>query len=165
MNKTTFFSAFSLCTLLFTACLNAPESKPAAPEAPKADMAKIKAEIQALETAWGAATGARDAATILAFYADDVISMPDDKPSIVGKAAVQKDIEESLAKNKEGSVTTYETLDVYGNEDIVTEVGKGTARNAAGEVTYTGKYMVVWEKRNGKWLVTREIYNDDAKEK
>ena len=37
--------------------------------------------------------------------------------------------------------------------------------NAAGTVTYTGKYMAVWEKRNGKWLVIRDIYNDDMKEK
>ncbi len=163
MSKITLFIAFSLCTLLFGACSQAPDSKPAAPEAPKVDMAKIKSEIQALETAWGAAASAKDAATILAYYAEDVISMPDDKPAIVGKAAVQKDLEESIAKNQESFVTTYETLDVYGNENLVTEVGKGTNKNAAGEVTYTGKYMVIWEKRDGKWLVIREIYNDDAK--
>jgi len=129
------------------------------------DMSKIKDEIQALNDTWAAASNAKDAATIMAFYAEDAISMPDDKPVIVGKVAIQKDIEEMFAKNKEGSVVTYETLDVFGNENMVTETGKGTVRNAAGAVIYNGKYMVVWEKRNGKWLVIREIYNDDAKEK
>ena len=129
------------------------------------DMSKIKDEIQALNDTWAAASNAKDAATIMAFYAEDAISMPDDKPVIVGKAAIQKDIEEMFAKNKEGSVVTYETLDVFGDENMVTETGKGTARNATGAVIYNGKYMVVWEKRNGKWLVIREIYNDDAKEK
>lgn len=166
MGKTIFFTTLSLFTLLLTACQQTPEPKPAAvQETPKPDLAAIKAEIQALENAWATASNAKDAVTILAYYADDAISMPDDKPMIVGKSAIQKDIEEMFAKNKEGSVVKYETLDVYGNENTVTETGKGTTTNATGEVTYTGKYMVIWEKRNGKWLVIREIYNDDAKQK
>jgi len=35
--------------------------------------------------------------------------------------------------------------------------------DAAGKVTATGKYMAVWEKRDGKWLCIRDIGNEDAK--
>ena len=131
----------------------------------KPDMAKIKAEIQDLENDWAKASSNKDIAMIVAFYADDAISMTNNKPMITGKAAIQKEIEAEFAKSKEAAIVTYETLDVYGNENIVTETGKTTSKNAAGKVTYTGKYMAVWEKRNGKWLVIRDIYNDDAKEK
>ena len=130
----------------------------------KPDMEAVKAEIQDLENDWAKASTDKDIATIVAFYADDAISMTNNKPMLTGKAAIQKEIEADFAKRKEAAIVTYETLDVYGNENIVTETGKTTSRNAAGKVTYTGKYMAVWEKRNDKWLVIRDIYNDDAKE-
>lgn len=165
MNRTTFFSAISLCTLLIAACQQTTDSKPVVQEAPKPDLAKMKTEIQALETAWANASNARDAAAILAFYADDAVSMSDDKPMFVGKAAIQKDSETWFAKSEEGSKITYEVMDVFGDENLITETGTGTVKDATGKVTYTGKYMAIWEKRNGKWMCIRDISNDDAKEK
>lgn len=129
------------------------------------NMEAIKAEIQALNDTWATASNTKDAATILDFYADDAISMPDDAPMLVGKAAIKKDIEGDFAKRKEGNSVVYETMDVFGDDKLLTEVGKTTVKDAAGKVTYTGKYMALWEKRNGKWLCIRDITNDDAKEK
>ena len=129
------------------------------------DMSKIKAEIQAIENAWAAASNAKDVATIVGFYADDAISMNDDKPMSVGKAEIQKVVEAEVANRKGNTTVAFETMDVYGDENQVTETGKTTVTDAAGKVTYSGKYMAVWEKRNGKWLTIRDISNDDAKEK
>ena len=56
-------------------------------------------------------------------------------------------------------------MDVYGSGDYVTEVGKTTIKDEKGNVTTTGKYMAIWEKRNGKWVCIRDINNEDAKEK
>jgi ketosteroid isomerase-like protein len=127
------------------------------------DLSNIKAEIKAIEDAWAAAATAKDVATIVGFYADDAISMNDDQPMLVGKAAIQKGVEEEMARRKANTTVAFETLDLYGNENRVTEVGKTTITDSAGKVTYTGKYMAVWEKRNGKWLTIRDISNDDAK--
>jgi uncharacterized protein (TIGR02246 family) len=129
------------------------------------DMSKIQAEIQALNDTWATAYNTNDAATILGFYADDAISMPDDAPMLVGKAAIQKDLETSFANRKVTKFVTYETVDVLGDENMVTEIGKMTAKDTAGKVAYTGKYMAVWEKRKGNWQVIREIYNHDSKER
>jgi ketosteroid isomerase-like protein len=128
------------------------------------DLSNIKAEIKAIEDAWAAASNSEDVATIVGFYADDAISMNDDKPMLVGKAAIQKAVEEEMARRKDNEKVVFETLDLYGNENCVTEVGKTTVTDSAGKVTYSGKYMAVWEKRNGKWLTIRDIVNDDAKE-
>jgi ketosteroid isomerase-like protein len=127
------------------------------------DMSNIKAEIKAIEDAWAAASNAEDVATIVGFYADDAISMSDDKPMLVGKAAIQKGVEEEMARRKGDTKVVFETLDLYGDETRVTEVGKTTVKDASGKVVYGGKYMAVWEKRNGKWLTIRDISNDDAK--
>lgn len=153
---------------LFVIGCSAPAPKPV--ETPvvvetKPDMAAIKAEIQALESSWSAADNARDANAVAAFYADDAISMADDKPMLVGKAAILKEIEESQAKKVQGSTVSYEVMDVFGDENQVTEVGKGIHKDAAGTVISSGKYMAVWEKRDGKYICIRDIYNDDAKER
>jgi uncharacterized protein (TIGR02246 family) len=143
-----------------TASVEATGQKPVMP-----DMAAIKAEIQTLENAWADADNARNANAIAAFYADDAISLSNNKPLIVGKAAIQKDIEASLAKKAKGSTVTYDIMDVFGSENTATEVGKTTVKDSTGKVTYTGKYMAIWEKRDGKYVCIRDMSNDDVKEK
>ncbi len=131
----------------------------------KPDMAKVKAEIQALETAWANADNARDSNAVAAFYADDAVSMGNNKPMISGKAAIQKDIAAGMAKREKGSTIAYTVLDVFGTENMPTEVGTITTKDASGKVTYTGKYMAIWEKRDGKYVCIRDIGNDDVKAK
>ena len=131
----------------------------------KPDMAVVKADIQALETAWAAADNARDAKAIVAFYADDAVSMANNSPRLVGKVAILKDVENALAKRGKGTTLAFETLEVFGDGNMVTEVGKATGKDASGKTTYTGKYMAIWEKRNGKYLTIRDINNDDVKAK
>ena len=129
------------------------------------DMAAVKADIQALENAWAEADNARNADAVTAFYADDAVSMSNNRPMAVGKAAIQKDYESALAKRPKGSTVSFAIMDVYGSEDMVTEVGKATTSDAAGKVTTTGKYMAIWEKRDGKYVCIRDISNDDVKAK
>jgi uncharacterized protein (TIGR02246 family) len=131
----------------------------------KPDMAAVKAEIQALENAWAAADNARDANAVAAFYAGDAQSLSNDKPTLVGNAAILADLTEGLAKKPAGTTVAYEVQDVFGDENFVTEVGISTVKDASGKVISTGKYMAVWEKRDGKYLCIRDIYNNDAKEK
>ncbi len=157
MSNTTFVTILALCIPLLAICQQKTETK-------SPDMAKIKAEIKAVEDAWAAASNAKDVATIVGFYADDAISMIDDQPMLVGKVAIQKAIEEEMAKHKDKATVVFETLDLYGDENRVTEVGKTTVTDSSQKVIYTGKYMAVWEKRNGKWLTIRDMSNDDAKE-
>lgn len=128
----------------------------------KADMASIKTEIQALESDWAAADNARDAKAILAFYSDDAITMDSDSPIAEGKAAIQKDIEEGLAKKAEGETVAYNTLEVFGDENTVTEIGTAESKDASGKVIRSGKYMAIWEKRDGKYVCIRDMYIEDA---
>jgi len=130
----------------------------------KSDLTKLKAEIQALESSWAAADNARNAKAIAAFYAEDAISLANDKPMLLGQAAILNEIEADMAKREKGSTVTYEVMDVFGNENTVTEVGKATYKDANGKVISTGKYMAVWEKRIGKFVCIRDIYNTDSKE-
>lgn len=138
---------------------------PAEPVIVKPDMAAVKAEIQAVENAWAAATNAGDVNALMALYADDAVSMANNGPSLVGKAAIQKDTETNIAKRPKGSIISFETTEVFGDDQVVTEIGTSVTKDATGKVTSTGKYIAIFEKRDGKYICIREIYNDDAKEK
>ncbi len=72
-------------------------------------------------------------------------------------------MEESLAKKPKGAKINYETMEVYGSGNYVTEVGKTTRTDSTGKVLSRAKYMAIWEKRDGKWVCIRDIGNEDAK--
>ena len=167
MKKTILFPVYAACVLMFAACNEpAKEETPAAPavtETPKPDMAKIKADIQAVENAWAAAQNAKDVNALMAMYADDAVSMPDGEPLLTGKAAIQKKQEADFAKPAKYASVAFETVDVYAQGDVVTEVGKTMYKDAAGKTIGGGKYIAVFEKRDGKYLCIREIYNQDSK--
>jgi uncharacterized protein (TIGR02246 family) len=131
----------------------------------KQDPAKVKAEIQELETAWATAENAGDVNAVAAFYADDAISMDNNKPMLIGNAAIKKNIESSIAKRAKGSTVAYQVMDVYVGGNYVTEVGKTIRKDAGGKIISTGKYMAIWEKRNNKWVCIRDIGNEDAERK
>ncbi len=177
MKKMNPFKFATLCialACLTPGCNNTAEDKAAAvttttetapPAAVTTDMTKLKATIQALENSWAAADNARDTNAIAAFYADDAISLSNNKPMVKGKAAILNDIKEGLIKRPKGSVVSYNIMDVFGNEQTVTETGTSTQKDANGKIVNTGKYMAIWENRNGKYSCVRDIYNDDVKQK
>lgn len=173
MNMKPYFQIGTACialSLFLVAC--SPDPKEAttpeeivAPVAAEPDMSAIKTEIQALETAWSTAENSGDVAALLAFYSEDAVSMGSGSPMAVGKAAIQKEIEKGMASRPVGTTVSYEVLDVFGDENTITEVGKTTRMDAAGKVISSGKYMAIWEKRDGKYICVRDISNSDSKEK
>lgn len=129
------------------------------------DMAAVKAEIQALENQWADAMNKRDLAGLMAMYADDAVSMPDGAPTLTGKAAIQERQAKHFADAKENMSISFQTLDVYGDGDVVTEYGTSTVTDKDGKVVETGKYAATFKKMDGKYVCIREIYNDDTKGK
>jgi uncharacterized protein (TIGR02246 family) len=172
MNKKNYFHLATACialSLFSVACSPAPEQAAApeeiaAPVATEPDMNAIRAEIQAIETAFAAADNAGDVPAILALYAEDAVSMGSGTPMAVGKAAIQKELEAGMASRPAGVTVAYEVLDVFGDENEVTEVGKITRKDASGKVISTGKYIAIWEKRDGKYICVRDISNSDTAE-
>lgn len=167
MQKTILTAIYAATVMLFASC-NA-EVKQETPgvasqtETAKPDLSQIRSEIQAVENQWAAAQNAKDINALMALYADDAVSMPDGAPILSGKAAIQKQQEADFAKPSEYASVAFETTDVYAQGEVVTEVGKTNYKDAAGKTTGGGKYIAVFEKRDGKYLCIREIYNKDSK--
>lgn len=127
------------------------------------DMNRVRAAIQTIENEWAAALNKKDINALMALYADDAISMQDGGPALKGKAAIRAQQEKDFAAPPKYASISFQTQDVYGTAEEVTEVGTSEEKDAAGKVVRTGKYMAVYQLRNGKYLCVREIYNRDAK--
>lgn len=164
MKNPLLFIALTALTLAFTSCKEAdkpvPEPTPA-PEVAKIDLAQVRTDIQALENSWAEALAAKDMEKLMAIFADNAVSLPNNEPILVGKEAIRKSQEAQWAKSKDKRSYKFDVLDVFAEGNMVVEVGKSTYMNEKGEVIGNGKYMVLYEKRDGKYLVLREMYNDD----
>jgi len=158
-------SIFSLiCMLLFCAYSCTPpadEEAPAAAAVPALDLTQVKAEIQAMEDAYAAGLAAKDAEAVVAYYADDAVSMGNNEPSSVGKAAILERIKADIAADTTGGSVVFEVQEIMAAGDYIIEVGKSTSTDADGNQT-NGKYVSILEKRNGKYVCIRDIYNEDA---
>lgn len=134
---------------------------PPPPEDTSLDLDQIRAEIQALEDAYAAAETANDAEAIVAYYADDAISLPHEEPPVVGKAAILARLQEQMAADTtEGGSIRFEVVDVFAAGDLAVEVGAWISTSPSGEEE-KGKFLSVFEKRDGKYVCIRDIWNED----
>lgn len=155
--RTIVLFTFLLSQIVWAGCQPAPKETPTDP-AGKPNLAQIRTEIQALETEFGNATTNNDLDALLEYYADDAISLADDAPMLVGKQAIGEYYQKHIMGD--GKTHVYQTIDIFTEGDLVVETGKSTLTDAAGQVS-TGKYMALYEKRNGQYVCLREIYNSD----
>lgn len=157
MKKLTLFATcFTL--LFFTYSCTSP------PEVTALDMDAVKAEISALEANFTKASNAKDVEALLAYYADDAVNMPPGEPIFVGKESIRARMERDMATDSSGNAATMQVVDVWAAGDIAVETGTYSVANTAGEIVNTGKYMSLFEKRDGKYVCIRDIWNSDTKD-
>ncbi len=149
--------AFALAA---TACQPAPE---AAPEVVAPDLAAIEVEIQAMEDAYAAAENARDVEGILVYYADDAVSMANEKESLVGKDAIRADMMEGMKDTTNNGTISFKVTSIMAEGDMVVETGTTTYTMEDGSSKTTGKYMSVFKKRDGKYICVADIANRNMK--
>jgi ketosteroid isomerase-like protein len=152
---------FSLSTLAVLALFAISCEQPAA-EAPM-DMEAVSAEIAALEAAYQEASNAKNVDGVMAYYADDAQSMAPLRPTMVGAAAIKARMDENMAKDTSGGSMTLAVTEVWAAGDIAVETGTWTDNDADGKVLLTGKYMSLFQKRDGKYVCIRDIWNADSK--
>lgn len=165
--KNRFFLNFFVLTMLglvitFNSCKQAEKAETVEEAAPVLDLSVVKAEIQAFENEWAKLLNEKNLDALMAMYADDAVSMPPNAPMLVGKEAIRATQEADMSEMEAGQMFSFETMDVYGGGDTFTEIGKSAIKDASGAVKSTGKYIVVFKKIDGKYMVVREMYGSDA---
>jgi ketosteroid isomerase-like protein len=113
---------------------------------------------------WIDAYNAGEPDRIIALYSEDAIVMPPDAPSVTGDAALRSFLADEMAEAKKGGITIVLTGD--DEADTSGDLGwhRGTFKvvGEGGASLGTGKYLEIWERQQGKWRITRDIWNNDA---
>jgi hypothetical protein len=130
------------------------------------DKEKIKAEIVAMETVMADMYNMRSAASE-EYYDDNATSFSQNKPPLVGKFAIDKSIKEDLASFPEGDVISFSVNEIFPSNDgeQVVEIGSYKVTDVKGVVKYTGNYMSLFVKKDGKYVCIRDMGASDMPKK
>lgn len=145
-----FAAVVAACAVLLAAC---------GPGGHEAD----DAAIREANKVWLEKIVAKDAAAIGQIYADDGQFLPPNAPKAVGREAIQKGWTEMFAIP--GVALTFETekLVFAKSGDLAVDIGtyKFSMGEGATAVNDSGKSVVTWTKRDGKWLVLTDMFSSD----
>ena len=126
------------------------------------DKEQVKKEIQAKEDEYAATYNAGEMKNI-GYYADDATTFSQNRPPLVGKKAIieyLKDGIDSINKNNKISFTTNEVF-VSNDGNMVVEIGYYKVVDATNTAINTGNYMVLFEKRDNKYVSVRDMSASD----
>jgi ketosteroid isomerase-like protein len=127
--------------------------------APTIDKEQIKKEIQEKENQFAAVYNAGEMKSI-GYYADDAVSYSQNKEPLVGKQAIIDYLKSGIEESNKITFTTKEVF-VSGDGNQVVEIGYYDLTDSAHVSINTGNYMVLFEKRNGSYVVVRDMSASD----
>ncbi len=116
-----------------------------------------EAVIRASAPAWAAVYDATDADTLAAMYREDSVLYPPGSPAANGGAEIREFLAGDSAATKAAGLTLNipEAGAVHVSGDLAYEAGTYSVTDASGATVDTGKYIGVFQKRDGKWLYIR----------
>lgn len=120
----------------------------------------VRSEIDAANQKFGAAYAKGDAAAIALLYTPHATVLPPGADMVSGREGIQKvwagAIESGL------KITGLQTISVEQYGGAAREIGRFTAEapNAQKQMARVdGKYIVVWKRLNGTWMLDSDIWN------
>ena len=126
------------------------------------DKEQIKKEIQAKENQFADLYNASEFRNI-GYYADDATSFSQNHAPLVGKEAIINYLREGLDSASKGNRISFVTNEVFVSSDAnqVVEIGYYKLTDSTNVAVNTGNYMVLFEKRDGNYVVVREMSASD----
>lgn len=83
-------------------------------------------------------------------------------PSTVGRENIISVFGKMIRDSITGS--SFKTTQLWGNNHLLVEEGKGTWSHANGRVVGSGRYLLVWKKDNGNWKILRDTWFPDKED-
>jgi uncharacterized protein (TIGR02246 family) len=121
-------------------------------------LAQSKATIESLNGKWVAAFDKGDAAALAAMYTPDAYVLPAGAPMARGREAIGTFWAKATQQLGDAKLTTLDVLPL--GLTAAREIGTFSFRTkAATPQDVVGKYVVVWRKIRGRWLLATDIWN------
>ena len=126
----------------------------------QAEKEQIKKEIQAKEDEFAAVYNSGELKSI-GYYADDATTFYQNRPPLIGKEAIVEFLKSDLDSNT--NTIIFKTNEVFPSADgnQVVEIGYFKLVDSAKYLINSGNYMVLFEKRNGKYVCVRDMSTSD----
>lgn len=124
--------------------------------APAAQTSPAREAIEAANRKFLAAAAKSDVAAMAAVYTSDAAAYPANSEIVSGRDAIQNMWKAAL----DSGITNIElgTAEVESSGDLAYETGTYVMKLKDGSVADRGKYVVVWKRVNGQWLIHRDIW-------
>ncbi len=158
--KTKILTAMLLLCLM--SLLFACNTKHTEPNAAVIDKEQIKKEIQSKENKF-AETYNSGIAKAIGYYADDAITFAQNRAPLVGRAAIVEYLMADLDSTTRSNKISFTTNEVFVSNDgnMVVEIGRYKVVDSKNTDVNTGNYMVLFEKRDGKYVCVRDMSSSD----
>lgn len=152
-------TVFTVCWLALLA-LQCNQQQQPAPDTRAAD----EATIRGINPAWFKAYNAGDVNSIVALYAEDAVLNGPGAPAARGQAAIREFLMKDVATSTAAGMTfnAGSTTDAGVTGDLGWEWGTFTVTDKSGATVDRGKYVTVYARKDGKWLIIRDIWNSDG---
>lgn len=129
----------------------------------RAETADEKALMQTSRD-WAKTAASGDVEAMVAYWSDDAVVLPPNKPPLAGKAAIRAFVEESL--KIPGFAITWEpqsaSISADGSLGYLVETNRVSFTGEKGDaVVIEGKALTVWRKTAGRWQCVADIWNDN----
>lgn len=130
--------------------------------APVVDTAADEAAVRAINPSWFKAFNAGDADGIAALYAEDAVLSIPGAAAARGRTAIREAAAKDIAAAA-GLTNNSGTSPEFGvSGDLAWEWNTFTVTDASGATVDTGKYVTVYGRKDGKWMIIRDIWNSDT---
>jgi ketosteroid isomerase-like protein len=148
------------CITVFIISCNSKKDESVA--APVIDKEEIKRQIQAKENDFAALYNTGELKNI-GYYAEDATVYAQNREPLVGKETVVSYLKAGILSSSRGNNISFTTKEVFVSSDgnQVVEIGYFKLVDSTNVAINTGNYMILFEKRDGKYVSVREMSASD----
>jgi ketosteroid isomerase-like protein len=128
------------------------------------DTAGDEVAARAVNVAWYKAYNAGDGAAVAALYAEDAVLNAPGAPAARGMAPIRDYYLKNAADTAAAGLALVDdpSSDVGVSGDLAWQSGTFKITDKSGAVVDAGKYITVFQRKNGKWMIIRDTWNSDT---
>ena len=153
--RTPIFMAILVVLIFMTSCN--PKATEKNPETEQTNVSALEKEIELRLREYESHLKNGDSVALGDMYMIDAEIIP----STAGRENIIKVFGSMIRDSITGS--SFKTTKLWGNNQLLVEEGTGTWSHANGKVVGSGRYLLVWEKEDGKWKILRDTWFPDKK--
>ncbi|MCL9805341.1 DUF4440 domain-containing protein [Flavobacterium amniphilum] len=125
------------------------------------DLTAAKKAIEERSKIYADAVNNKDSVGVANCYTKDGKFMPPNEKSVSGKASIQKLVGQWMKAGMPAGFS-IETVEVWGNEEVLAAEENWTFKDKSGKIIDQGKAIEVYKMEDGVWKLHRDCFNSDV---